>query len=300
MLKRIESIQPVWQRTRKGTPEDGDLLTLSRALLSVTALFLLWGGSLFAFILSTGAVFALHDFTRSHTTKNIEKWLILSCMSCVASLASFACIYASKGLDKADFYKAWFVGTSVQKIWGIVLGYYLYRDFKFTPPDPEDEVHFLEIKVRILEGRNLVAKDKNIWGRHTTSDPYVKVFHGPNKLGKTSIIKKTLDPVWKNQFYKLSVVPRALEVYRTIECSIFDHDNLSSDDSMGTVFVPLNTQRNFRPRPEWYPVEKGEGDNFCKNAKGELKVLVEVRSALAPSFRNQIRSKSQRMLKVDK
>jgi hypothetical protein len=300
MLKRIESIQPVWQRARQGTPDDGDLLTWSRAFLSVTALSLLWGGSLFAFILSTGAVFALHDFTRTSTTKNIEKWLVLSCLSCVASLGSFACIYMSKGLENADFYKAWFYGTAIQKIWGVVLGYYLYRDFKFTPAAPEDEVHFLEIKVTILEGRNLVAKDKNIWGRHTTSDPYVKVFHGPNKMGKTSIIKKTLEPVWKSQYFKLSVVPRALEVYRTVECSIFDHDNLSSDDPMGTVFVPLPVQRNIRPRPEWYPVEKGEGDNYCKNAKGELKVLVEVRAALAMSFKDQIRSKSQRLLKVEK
>jgi hypothetical protein len=51
----------------------------------------------------------------------------------------------------------------------------------------------------------------------------------------------------------------------------------------------------------FHPVERGEGDNYCKNAEGELLVEVEVRSQLAKSFKRQLLAQaSQRLLNVDK
>jgi hypothetical protein len=172
----------------------------------------------------------------------------------------------------------------------------LYHDSRVKQVDPEEEILLVEIIVTICEGRDLVAKDKNMFGRPTTSDPYVKLSLGRNKLGKTSIIKKTLDPNWGNETFRLSVAPRSLEVTKSIECRIFDYDAMSSDDAMGTVFVPIPRTRNTNIG-KWYPVERGEDINFCKNATGELLVEVEVRSELEkPKLEKsklQIRSQSQ-------
>jgi Ca2+-dependent lipid-binding protein len=114
-------------------------------------------------------------------------------------------------------------------------------------------------------------------------------------MGKTSIIKKTLDPTWNDQSFRLSVLPRAIAVYNSVECRVFDHDNLSSDDPMGTVFVPIPTENNSKVM-RWYPVEKGEGENHCRNATGELLIEIEVRSQLAKSFKQQLQSRSERFL----
>jgi hypothetical protein len=176
----------------------------------------------------------------------------------------------------------WFVAMALQKLMGCTIAYFLYKDWKVKKPrEAVDVILPSDIKVSVLQGRGLVAKDKNIWGRYTSSDPYVVLRHGPNTiLGKTPIIRKTLDPNWSDQSFRLSVVPGVMAVYNSIECRIFDHDKLSSDDPMGTVFVPIPTQNNSKVI-RWYPVEKGEGENHCRNATGELLIAIEVRSQLA-------------------
>ena len=98
-----------------------------------------------------------------------------------------------------------------------------------------------------------------------------------------------MDPKWdlaKETFF-LNVIPRALEVYKNVECNIFDHDQLSADDSMGSCYVPIPHGLN-KKRTDWYPVEKGEGANYCKNATGELKITIEVRSKLGASFGHKL------------
>jgi hypothetical protein len=275
------------------------LLLASKVVLSFTALLLVNGRSGLAACLAPLSVFFLQATTKGTTTKNAEKWMILSFTASLANIASCLSLLLAKEVDNIQAYKLWIVGAGLQKGCAGVLLYYLYRDSKSAPPEPEDAIHFLEIRVWVKEGRNLVAKDTNIFGRPTTSDPYVKVYHGPNKLGKTAIIKKTLDPVWDNEIFCIPVVPRVLDVYRNIECSIFDHDNLSSDDPMGTVYIPI--PRNINDKvAEWHRVERGEGTSFCKDAQGELCVEVEIRSQLNKSFKNQLfKQASQRNVTLD-
>lgn len=173
-----------------------------------------------------------------------------------------------------------FWGFLIQKVMGMLIGFFLYKDLGVEEFEAEDVTRFLQLRVTILEGRDLVAKDKNMWGKRVSSDPYVKVFHGSRRVGKTCIVKKSLNPKWTNQdTFVLNVLPRALDVYKTVECNIFDHDQLSTDDSMGTCYIEIPTLVNAQ-KTGWYTVEKGEGRNFCRNAKGELKVQIEVRSNL--------------------
>jgi hypothetical protein len=274
-------------------PDNTDVLFLGRLLLSISAVSLLWGCSSIATLLSAFAGFILGDSTRTVSTTTLEKWLVLSILCFAVSVMSW--IFLIRGTlsaydeSSSQRYRMWFLGLLLQKIMGIGIIYRLHLDSR-TQSTPEP-VEFLEVRVSILEGRNLVGKDRNIWGRRTSSDPYVKVYHGRKKVGKTSIIKKTLDPKWDSdtETFTVKVLPRALGVHKTVECNIFDYDKLTADDSMGTCHVIIPTTLNEKV-VNWYPVEKGEGINFCRNASGMLKVEVELRSNEDTALRSEVRS----------
>jgi len=98
-----------------------------------------------------------------------------------------------------------------------------------------------------------------------------------------------------------------------LELQLFDHDLMSSNDPMGTVYLPLlfgdimtttdesesttvtqtnnndnncessglvnhnnNNNNNNNNTLQWYPVEKGQGSTFCSDAKGFLQVQYQV------------------------
>jgi hypothetical protein len=296
---------PSFSLTRVGSrfekPDYTDALFLARALLGLSSLSLLWGYSSVATILSFITRLFLQDSTKALSTKLLEKWLLLSLVCAMASMISWFCLSKSTFISSAERYekeyKFWFLGLVFQKVTGLAIGYFLCDDIGSQETDVEDLTRSLQVRVTILEGRNLVAKDKNFWGKKVSSDPYVKVFHGPNKMGKTCIVKKNLDPKWvdKNETFVLNVVPRALDDYKTIECNIFDHDQLSKDDPMGTCFVKIPHSLNAK-FTSWYPVEKGRGKTYCRNAKGELKVEIELRSKMGSSFRQDMRSTASKKL----
>ena len=142
----------------------------------------------------------------------------------------------------------------------------------------------IEIDMKIIEGRDLVAKDKKMFSsKKGTSDPYVRVSitGGYSKLiGQTKVIKKTLDPKW-NQSYNLKIKGREANKivrgrYKTMLCfEIFDKDTLT-DDPMGTVKIPLSVVAEASTK--WYKVDKGTGMNYCKKASGELSIMLATTS----------------------
>ncbi|XP_062188968.1 GTPase activating protein 1-like [Phragmites australis] len=77
------------------------------------------------------------------------------------------------------------------------------------------------LTVRVLRGVNLVSRDA------TGSDPYV-VLNLDNQKVKTSVIKKTVNPVW-NEDLTLAVRNAATP----IKLEVFDKDTFSKDDRMG-------------------------------------------------------------------
>jgi hypothetical protein len=106
------------------------------------------------------------------------------------------------------------------------------------------------VKVRIIQGRNLLAADSN--GK---SDPYCKVWitGAAAKTEKTHVKKKTLSPNWDEKF----VFPVNSPQTDTIMIECFDWDAVGKDDSLGgcsvglmglvtgaekTMWLPLNTQ----------------------------------------------------------
>lgn len=134
--------------------------------------------------------------------------------------------------------------------------------------------------IEIHQGKGLVAKDKNMMGKRTTSDPFVEVYIMGRKVGKTSTKKKTLAPVW-NETVSVKVVggvESAAILQDSFLLCISDEDKMSSSDPMGTVEIPCKDIINAGTVgvPKWYPVGLGSGKMHCKNATGDLQVSVSV------------------------
>ena len=83
--------------------------------------------------------------------------------------------------------------------------------------------------VRVLRGSNLRAAD-----RGGKSDPYVVVQVAGGKQAKTSVQKGTVNPVW-DETLELSVP----DVAEPLALSVWDHDKIGMNDSLGTGVISL-------------------------------------------------------------
>ena len=105
------------------------------------------------------------------------------------------------------------------------------------------------VQIQIIAGKGLAAKDRNLLGKKTTSDPFVEVWKSPHvpeapaagaksskpskdqsMVGSTKTQYKTLDPEWNETF----VVEFFEKETRTphVLLKIFDEDKLSKPDAM--------------------------------------------------------------------
>lgn len=270
-------------------------------------------GALFATIGTFGVRDDEYQASSRNDGEVVSNWLLLNTSSIVASVASWMLISFSKMQgDHNKAYRIFFFGYVIQKVWALGMAYVLYQDFVISfdfngtnekvtqsaksstlamgrPSANASRREFLmkrksslavvlyEIRVRVMMGRNLVPMDHEfkLFGKMTTSDPYVVVALGPNIVGKTDYVSKTLNPVWPNKVFRMTVLPKSIEVYKQIECQIYDYDYKASDDPMGTVYVPIPEQYNTKVA-RWYKVHKGVGETYCENATGELLVEIEV------------------------
>ena len=159
-----------------------------------------------------------------------------------------------------------------------------------------EEVSSIEIQLCIIEGRDLVAKDRSFFGKPTTSDPYVKVFLGGKCYGhNTPVIKKDLNPKWNATFKILLMDDHQIAdimLHRHPLRLVLWNKNRVFEDCMGVVDLPLdkNTNANNKERetmmePEWFPVQQGEDEIFdkkqliqyCHNATGDVKLQYTVK-----------------------
>ena len=270
-------------------------------------------GALFATIGAYGVSEDEYQASSRNDGEVVSNWSLLNTMSIVASLSSWMLIVLSTMQGDPDkAFRTYFFGYVIQKVWGLGIAYLLYQDLMMSfdffngnekvtqlaksstlaigrPSGFIDRRELLmkrksslalilyEIRVRVIMGRNLVPMDHafKFFGKMTTSDPYVVLSLGPNIVGKTIYVPKTLNPVWPNKVFRMSVLPKSIEIYQKIECQIYDYDYKASDDPMGTVFVPIPEQYNTKVT-RWYPVQKGNGEAYCENATGELLVEIEV------------------------
>lgn len=99
-----------------------------------------------------------------------------------------------------------------------------------------------QLIVGIVEARDLMVGDINGF-----SDPFVQISLLDAKgevmpaggVDQTSVIKKTLAPVWKERFV-LGSSSFDLRLATTLRCLIYDFDGLKKDDLLGVVDIPLD------------------------------------------------------------
>jgi Ca2+-dependent lipid-binding protein len=90
------------------------------------------------------------------------------------------------------------------------------------------------------------------------SDPYctLSIDRATYKPEKTKTQKKTLDPVWDDEEFWLTVKPEQIETGK-ICIDISDKDRFNADDAMGAVEIKLNKIPMGKEDRKWRKVVKG-------------------------------------------
>eukprot|EP01130_Rhizamoeba_saxonica_P013231 TRINITY_DN561_c0_g1_i3.p1 TRINITY_DN561_c0_g1~~TRINITY_DN561_c0_g1_i3.p1 ORF type:complete len:163 (-),score=27.31 TRINITY_DN561_c0_g1_i3:20-508(-) len=129
------------------------------------------------------------------------------------------------------------------------------------------------LQIKILEGKNLVAKDCTGY-----SDPYVK-FKYKGKKYKTKICKQTLNPVWQDpDIWELNISHLDLTEGLVFDC--WDKDYVTSDDYMGR-FIIYPTLRHLNDEYcEWVPLKtrSGKRDTVTGEILAGILILGEQKS----------------------
>ncbi|XP_054711911.1 synaptotagmin-4-like isoform X2 [Uloborus diversus] len=96
----------------------------------------------------------------------------------------------------------------------------------------------LSLQVTIVRCCDLPAKDSN----NGSSDPYVKLQLLPEKQHKvkTRVLRKTLDPVYDEDFTFYGINPNQLQA-TTLHFVVLSFDRYSRDDVIGEVICPLSS-----------------------------------------------------------
>jgi hypothetical protein len=120
------------------------------------------------------------------------------------------------------------------------------------------------LDIQVLRARNLIAAD-----RGGTSDPYVRIVVG-DAVGaavKTTVKKKTLEPVWEESF---SIRLESEQRRQMLQIECFDKDMVGADDSLGRNTMKLGDLINKHTCKEWRKltnVQDGGPDN-----EGEVEI----------------------------
>jgi len=93
------------------------------------------------------------------------------------------------------------------------------------------------LRIHVLEARNLVAKDKNLF-KKDTSDPYAVIKVGREFKKRTVTVNEQLNPVWNNEVY--DVIIQDLW-HSSVEISVYDDDKLNPDDLLGKASIAVKS-----------------------------------------------------------
>ncbi|OJJ44379.1 hypothetical protein ASPZODRAFT_144950 [Penicilliopsis zonata CBS 506.65] len=135
-----------------------------------------------------------------------------------------------------------------------------------TSPMRMAETKPLTLKITVVKGRNLAAKD-----RGGTSDPYLVITLGESRQS-TPTIFKTLNPEW-NVSFEMPVIGVPL-----LECICWDHDRFGKD-YMGEFDIPLEeifADGEINQSPKWYTLNsKRKGGKRKKDSTVSGEILIQ-------------------------
>jgi Ca2+-dependent lipid-binding protein len=121
------------------------------------------------------------------------------------------------------------------------------------------------VQITIVEAKELTPADKR-----GTSDPFIKVYKvgtSKNSIFKTKVVKKTLNPVWKDEIFNVSPS-------NSLKLIVMDKNNITSDIELGYVQISLaailGENETF---DQWFPIQGGSGSI---HVKGELTMVSAV------------------------
>lgn len=123
------------------------------------------------------------------------------------------------------------------------------------------------LKITILEGRHLAAKD-----RSGKSDPYVRLRYGKLER-KTKTVKQDLNPVWKQDFEFPEI---GNGEYLQLKCYDADYVN---DENLGSARVNLQGLEDGVPKDVWIPLEK--------ISTGDIRILIKASNSESESETSQ-------------
>jgi hypothetical protein len=122
--------------------------------------------------------------------------------------------------------------------------------------------------VTVHRARKLKAMDMALLSGGS-SDPYVVIKVG-EETKTTSIISKNLNPVWEETFQ----IPVWGDAQGTLLVSVWDHDALSADDTIGEVSIPISKSVR-KPIRRWFDITADGATT------GELELSVHVMDPFA-------------------
>lgn len=133
--------------------------------------------------------------------------------------------------------------------------------------------------LNILRGVNLAAMDTNLIAANS-SDPYCEVYVNGTKIGWTPTQFGTLNPIWGGSMSTFRIEGGG---GTKIEIKLFDYDELTADDPMGTVTFYASDLLLERIRKDHYPnfwatVEPLEGYKDMAAGRLEIRLLEESES----------------------
>ncbi|KAF2071191.1 hypothetical protein CYY_007493 [Polysphondylium violaceum] len=126
------------------------------------------------------------------------------------------------------------------------------------------------VKVRIVEARDLPIMDRS----SALADAYVEIKCGQNDSQKTDIQRKTLNPIW-NQDFRFDFPNEADIQDKPLDIRVWDYDLVSKNDMIGSVLIDLNCLLDGEtPTTQihgWFPIY-----DTLRGIRGEILLTVKL------------------------
>lgn len=126
--------------------------------------------------------------------------------------------------------------------------------------------------VDLVEARSLAPCDLNGW-----SDPFAKIYLEGKKIGKSSTIKRTLNPQWKERFSKTYETNYS----EVLKVEVYDNDAIGKDN-LGYASVELVLFQSGKWTDQWYRLKNMKTD---ENTRGYVRLKIQFVDNIENAFK---------------